>query len=143
MEGVKTPVVINMWYNCCDPDRFSEYVWSREQLPIDERTPHLGSFHFYDLDCTGAEVAACYIDGLPEMPIDEVCFRDVRISFAEDAQPGIPAMENFAEERCKFGLFLENVKRIKIQNVTLKGVKGDSVISPHHEELFIEGLKVE
>ncbi len=143
MEGVKTPVVINMWYNCCDPDRFSEYVWSREHLPVDERTPHLGSFHFYDLDCTGAEVAACYIDGLPEMPIDEVCFKNVRISFADDAKPGIPAMENFAEERCKFGLFLENVKKIKIQNVALKGVQGDSVISPHHEELIIEDLKVE
>ena len=30
MDGVKTPIVMNMWYNCCDPDRDSEYVWSRE-----------------------------------------------------------------------------------------------------------------
>ena len=44
MEDVLTPIVINMWYNCCDPDRFSEYVWSREQLPVHERTPHLGRF---------------------------------------------------------------------------------------------------
>lgn len=141
MDGVKTPVVINMWYNCCDPDRFSEYVWSREHLPVDERTPHLGSFHFYNLECTDAEVAACYIDGLPEMPIDEVCFKNVSISFAENAKPGIPAMENFAEERCRLGLYLENVNRIKIENVELAGVAGDSVISPHHEELLIDGLK--
>ena len=26
MDGVKTPIVMNMWYNCCDPDRDSEYV---------------------------------------------------------------------------------------------------------------------
>ena len=104
MDGVKTPVVMNMYYNCCDPDRFTEYVWSREHLPVDDRTPHLGSFYFYNLDCTDAEVAACYIDGLPEMPIDEVCFKDCRISFREDAKPGVPAMENFAEKRCRLGM---------------------------------------
>ena len=143
MEGVKTPVVMNMWYNCCDPDRFSEYVWSREQLPIDDRTPHLGSFHFYNLDCSDAEVAACYIDGLPERFIDEVCFKDCRFSFSENAQPGIPAMENFAEERCRMGLYLENVKTIRLENVSLQGVIGESVISPHHEELIVDGLKEE
>lgn len=36
MDQVLTPVVINMWYNCCDPDRHSEYVWSRKTLPVDE-----------------------------------------------------------------------------------------------------------
>ena len=143
MEGVRTPVVINMWYNCVDPDRFSEYVWSREHLPVDDRTPHLGSFHFYNLDCTDAEVAACYIDGLPEMPIDEVCFRNCSISFAENAKPGIPAMENFAEERCRFGLYLENVKKIILENVSLSGVDGEHVISPHHDELIIDGVKKE
>ena len=58
MEGVLTPFVINMWYNCCDPDRYSEYVYSRDQLPVDERTPSLGSFCFTDIQCTDAQVAA-------------------------------------------------------------------------------------
>lgn len=141
MEGVKTPVVINMWYNCCDPDRFSEYVWSRENLPVDHRTPHLGSFRFSNLNCVDAEVAACYIDGLPEMPIEEVIFKDCSISFSENAKPGIPAMENFAEERCRLGLYLENVKKIKLENVSLQGVIGDEVISPHHDELIIDGIQ--
>ena len=44
MEGVLTPIAINLWYNCCDPDRHSEYVWSRECLPVDERTPRMGAF---------------------------------------------------------------------------------------------------
>ena len=138
MDGVKTPVVMNMYYNCCDPDRFTEYVWSREHLPVDDRTPHLGSFHFYNLDCTDAEVAACYIDGLPEMPIDEVCFKDCRISFREDAKPGVPAMENFAEKRCRLGMYLDNVRRIVIDNVKLEGVVGDNIIAQHHEELIVK-----
>ena len=129
MDGVLTPLVINMWYNCCDPDRYSEYVWSREHLPVDERTPHLGSFRFSDMVCTGAQVAACYIDGLPEMPIDSVTFENVSISFDPDAKPGVPAMQNFAEPRVKLGLYFDNVKSVLLKNVTITGADGDDVVA--------------
>ena len=135
MEGVLTPVAINMWYNCCDPDRFSEYVWSREQLPVDERTPHLGKFTFRRLTCTDVQVAACYIDGLPEMPIDEVQFEDVSFTYAPDAKPGKPIMKNFAQEECRLGLYLDNVRRISIKNVTLDGQSGEKIVANHYERL--------
>ena len=143
MEGVLTPVVINLWYNCCDPDRESEYVWSREHLPVDDRTPYMGSFYFSNLDCTDAEVAACYIDGLPEAPIESVRIENVSIGFSPDAKPGIPAMENFAKKRCRLGLYLDNVKHISIDNVRLEGVDGEKLIADHYETLdtsnFCEG----
>ena len=129
MEGVLTPVVINMWYNCCDPDRHSEYVWSREKLPVDERTPHLGAFTFRDMVCTGAQAAACYIDGLPERPIDAVTFENATVDFDPQAKPGVPAMQNFAQERCKLGLYFENVEAVQLKNVRLVGVDGDEVIA--------------
>ena len=140
MDGVLTPVAINMWYNCCDPDRFSEYVWSREKLPVDERTPHLGKFTFRRLDCTDVQVAACYIDGLPEMPIDEVVFEDVRFRYAADAKPGKPIMKNFAREECKLGLYLDNVRRIRLKNVTVEGADGDRLIANHYEQLDCPGF---
>lgn len=135
MDGVLTPVAINMWYNCCDPDRYSEYVWSREHLPVDERTPHLGKFTFRRLTCTDVQVAACYIDGLPEMPIDEVNFEDVSFTYAADAKPGKPIMKNFAEDECKLGMYLDNVRRIHIHNVTVNGAEGKKLIADHFEEL--------
>lgn len=138
MEKVKTPIVINMWYNCVDPDRFTEYVWSREHLPVDDRTPHMGLFEFKNMECIDAEVAACYIDGLPESPIDRVEFENITISFAEDSKPGIPAMENFAKERCRLGLYLDNVREISIKNVKLNGVEGDAVIADHYETISTE-----
>ena len=135
MDGVLTPIVINMYYNCCDPDRHSEYVWSREKLPVDDRTPYMGSFAFRDLVCTGAEVAACYIDGLPERPVGEVVMENVQVSFAEDAKPGIPAMEEFAEKRCRLGLFMDNVEKIRLKNVHLDGVVGEDVVAAHYGSL--------
>ena len=138
MDGVLTPFVINLWYNCCDPDRESEYVWSREKLPVDERTPFMGTFHFRNIECTDAEVAACYIDGLPEAPIEEVIFENVSVSFAADARPGIPMMENFAKPRCRLGLYLDNVKKICLKHVRVNGAEGDALTAAHYHTLFSE-----
>ena len=141
MDKVLTPIVINMWYNCCDPDRHSEYVWSREQLPVDDRTPHLGSFAFRNMECTGAEVAACYIDGLPESPIDRVELENIRVAFAPDARPGIPAMKEFAEECCRLGLYLDNVKEIALDGVRLDGAAGKKLVADHYETITAEGFE--
>ncbi|MBE7003348.1 MAG: glycoside hydrolase family 28 protein [Ruminococcaceae bacterium] len=138
MDGVLTPIAVNMWYNCCDPDRESEYVWSREKLPVDERTPHLGSFRFQNLTCTGAEVAACYIDGLPEAPIEAVTLENVSVSFSPEAKPGVPIMENFAKKRCRMGLYLDNVRHIRVDGVTLDGVEGRRLIADHYESVETE-----
>ncbi len=140
MEGVLTPFVINLWYNCCDPDRESEYVWSREKLPVDDRTPFMGRFHFRDIVCRDAEVAACYIDGLPEAPIEEVSFENIRVDFSPNAQPGIPIMENFAKKRCRLGLYLDNVRRIRLKNVRVEGALGEPLIADHYEDLETENF---
>jgi len=129
MEQVITPVVINMWYNCCDPDRFSDYVKCREPLPVDDRTPHLGTFTFRDLQCTDVHAAACYIDGLPESPIEEAVFENVSITFAPDAKPFVPAMQNDAVPRCKMGLYFNNVRSVRVVNVTIDGADGASLIT--------------
>jgi len=68
MQDVLTPLVINMFY-FCDPDGHTEYVYSKEKLPVDERTPYLGKFVFKDIDCTDVNVAAGTFYGLPEQPI--------------------------------------------------------------------------
>jgi len=141
MDKVLTPIVINMWYNCCDPDRFEKYVWCRDPLPVDHRTPHLGSFAFRDMECTGAEVAACYIDGLPESPIDMVTLENISVSFAGDAKPGMPSMKNFAEEQCRLGLYLDNVKRICVKNVKLHGVEGKALVADHYEDIVTENFE--
>jgi len=143
MEGVITPFVINMWYNCCDPDRFSDYVKSREKLPVDERTPHLGSFTFRDIVCTDAHAAACYIDGLPEAPIDEVTFERVTVSFADNAVPFVPAMQNDAVKRCRLGLFCNNVRRVYVRDVTVRGAEGPALVAENCESVVTDKLHEE
>lgn len=136
MEGVLTPIVMNMWYNCCDPDRNSEYVWSREHLPVDDRTPYLGKFTFRNMVCENCEAAACYCDGLPERPIEEINVENITFTFSPDAKPSRPAMREFMEEFCRVGMYFDNVKRLTVSNVTLEGVVGEDLIASHIGELI-------
>ena len=131
MEGVLTPIAINMWYNCCDPDRFSEYVWSRDALPVDDRTPYLGEFTFRNMECTDCEAAACYCDGLPERPIKSITFENISFSFAENARPANPIMKNFVEPACKLGMYFDNIEALVIKNVSVNGAEGDEIIANH------------
>lgn len=135
MEGVLTPIVINMWYNCCDPDRNSEYVWSREHLPVDDRTPYLGKFTFRNMECLDCEAAACYCDGLPERPIEEITVQNIRFTYSKNAKASRPAMREFMEEYCRVGMYFDNVGRLTVENVTLEGVVGEELIANHIGEL--------
>ncbi len=129
MDGVITPIVINMYYNCCDPDRNSEYVWSREKLPVDDRTPYLGSFTFRNMECLNCEAAACYCDGLPEMPIKEITLENISFTYSENAKPAKPAMREFMEEMLKAGMYFDNVGKLTISSVDVDGCVGDDLIA--------------
>ena len=131
MEGVLTPIVINMWYNCCDPDKNSEYVWSRKHLPIDDRTPYLGKFTFRNMICENCEAAACYCDGLPEQPIDEITLENIKFTFSPDAKPSRPAMREFMEEFCRVGMYFDNVRTLNIKNVSVDGAIGEDLVIDH------------
>lgn len=134
MDNVMCPIVINMYY-FCDPDGKTEYVWTKEALPVDERTPHMGSFTFRDMTCTDCEWAAAYCYGLPEMPIDSVTIENVSFTFKPDAQMGRPAMMSYIEDVSKLGLYFNCVKKVTLKNVTMEGQEGDRVITENVGEV--------
>jgi len=126
MEGVLTPLVINSYYNCDPIDGKSEYVWSKDKLPIDDRTPYLGTFHFKDISCTDCEVCAGFFYGLPERPIKEVYLENVSISFKEEAKEGLPAMMCYLDPMRKENLYFNYVDRVYLENVKVSGAAKDT-----------------
>jgi hypothetical protein len=70
--------------------------------------------------------------------VEAVEFEDVSVSFAKDAKPGVPIMESFTKERCRLGLYFDNVRHIRVKGVTLEGVDGEKVLADHYETLEIE-----
>lgn len=121
MTDVLTPLVINMFY-FCDPDGKTEYVYSKEKLPVDDRTPYLGKFTFKDIDCENVNVAAGAFYGLPEQPIKEINFDNVTFHYAKDPVEGRPAMMSFLDPMKGKGLLFDYVNRVNINNVKFIGL---------------------
>ena len=128
MNNVLTPFVINMFY-FCDPDGKTEYVYSKECLPVDDRTPYLGKFIFEDIECIDTEYCAGYFYGLPEQHIKEVVIKNALITFKKDAGEGYPAMMSFIEKCSKKGFVLNNVDKVVLINVKMDGNIGDYYVT--------------
>ena len=126
MDDVLTPLVVNMFYYC-DPDGHSEYVWSKEKLPIDDRTPYLGKFVFKDIDCKNVNVAAGTFFGLPEQPIESITLQNVNFSYSENPTAGIPAMMDFLDPMKGQGLIFNYVNEVNLENVKFDGVSSEEV----------------
>lgn len=132
MNHVLTPLVINMFYDC-DPDGKTEYVWSRETLPVDSRTPYLGSFIFKNMVCENVHVAAGYFDGLPEQPIGKIRLEHITFTYADHLEHGKPAMMTHAETMSGRGLIFRNVAVVEIDHVEIN--------PPHGEDIDAIGIK--
>lgn len=135
MLDVLTPLVINMFYYC-DPDGKTEYVYSKEKLPVDDRTPYLGEFHFKDIIAENVNVAAGAFYGLPEQPIHKITCENIIFKYAENPVSGTPAMMSFAEPMQGKGLVFYNVNEVVIKNVSFEGLN-DEKFETTNVEKFI------
>ncbi len=128
MDGVKTPFVVNMYYNMGDNNGHTEYVWTTQHLPVDERTPLIGAFHFENMVCTQVGYCAGAFYGLPEAPIAAISMENVHFSYDPDCQPGYPDMREKNEKVQNAGLIFQFTDTVKLQNVSFDGCVGPTAI---------------
>lgn len=126
MDGVHTAFVINSFYYC-GSDGKTDYVASKEPLPVDERTPRVGAIRIQNVDCVNCHVAGIYFYGLPESKIESVDMENVNIAFAENAMTGKAAMMRDCEPISRKGIFIRNVKKVSLKNVKLTGTEGKPI----------------
>ena len=126
MDEVLTPFVVNSFY-FCDKDGKTDYVQSREALPVDERTPGFGAMTFKDIEATNCHAAAAYITGLPESKVTRLTFEDVHVTFSPDAQPAKPAMACGVEPMVRQGIIAQNVQVLDLCNVVVEGQDGEEL----------------
>ncbi len=124
MDGVKTPFVINCFYYCGDEGK-TDYVRTKDALPVDERTPRVGDIIIRHVTCTNCHVAGLFFYGLPESKIELVDMNDVHISYAQDAEAGKPAMMADLEPCRRKGIFVRNALRVVLKNVSIMGAEGE------------------
>lgn len=126
MDHVMTPFVVNSFY-FCDPDGKTEYVQSREAMPVDDRTPKIKLLDFEDIDAKNCHVAAAHFDGLPEQKIEEIIMKNVSVTYAENPKCDVPAMSAGIEACSRKGIFANNVKKLVLENVSVNGQEGEEM----------------
>lgn len=135
LDHVMTPLVVNSFY-FCDPDGRTEYVQTRETLPVDARTPVIKKMLFENMTCTNCHVAAAFFDGLPEQKIEELEMKNISVSYAENPKEDVPAMSEGVPKSTRRGIFARNVKKLILDNVTVKGQEGEATELVGVEELI-------
>lgn len=127
MTKVISPLVINSFY-FCDPDGHSDYVKTKEILPIDKRTPLIKDCHFEKLYCTDCESVAGYFYGLPEQPIEKIKLKDCYFSFSKNAIPSYPAMMDDIRPYHQEGLIITNVEQLELENISFDQVRNKELV---------------
>ena len=133
MDHVLTPLVMNMYYYC-DDDGKTEYVWNKNALPVDHRTPYLGKFKFKNMVCENVHVAAGFFYGLPEQTIKRIELENISFTYAKNPIPEVPAMMSFLEKMTGEGLQFRFVDEVILKNVKL--------VDPTGEPLVLENVKI-
>lgn len=133
MEDVMTPFVANSFY-FCDPDGHTEYVRTKEALPVDERTPHIKSLYFRNIECKNCHVAVAFFYGLPEKKIDCIEMTNIKAGFSENPKKDVPAMMDGIKPMTNLGLFAENVNHLHLTNVEITGCEGEKFQINHVDD---------
>lgn len=134
MDHVMTPFVINAFY-FCDPDGHTEYVRTKESLPVDGRTPDIRTLVFHNIEATNCHVAAAYLYGLPEQKIRKVIMEHIHVTYAEDARCDVPAMMDGLEPCSRMGVFANNIESLTLHDVTVEGQAGEAYLLDNIDRL--------
>jgi polygalacturonase len=98
-----------------------DMMYSKRPLePVSERTPQFRNIHLSDITAETNE--AIYINGLAEMPVEDVTFNDIQF----DAQKGASIKE---------------ANGIEFHNVRITTKDGSSIIAENVKGLVLDGLK--
>ena len=122
MDGVLCPFTINMHYACGqwgDP-----LVADRQPRPVDEGTPLFRQIHISQVMAVGVSLAAGFVEGLAEMPVEDLSFSDVQVSLAETAEPEPVEMADGLEPIRQAGFIIRNVRRLVMERVHVDGQQG-------------------
>lgn len=131
MRRVACPFVINGYY-------FTDI--DAEPIPIDDGTPLIRNVHFHNITVSEAESAG-FFAGLPEQPVADISFNDVRIDATRslDATDLSPAMaENYEQQH---GLYCTAAATVSFDDVWIRTPDAPALQFEATDAISIDGLR--
>ncbi|MBN2388432.1 MAG: glycoside hydrolase family 28 protein [Anaerolineales bacterium] len=122
MENVLCPLTMNLYYGCGawgDPE-----VSDKKHHPIDDGTPRFRRIHLSHITARNVRLAAGFVYGLAEMPVEDLTLSDVSISITSEAEAGYPEMADDIPEMQQAGFFVRNAHRLRLERVEISNQRG-------------------
>jgi polygalacturonase len=120
MNSPGCPIVMNLYYECGAKTEEIEAFSDRNARPVTETTPCIRNIKITNVTANNAQTAAAVFLGLPERPIENVLFDNVKITMAKNGKPGRPAMAFGMKEMQGEGLIVDNVRGFVQRNTEIK-----------------------
>ena len=125
MDEVLCPFTMNLYYHCKGA-KGDKTVSDKNPRPIDSGTPAFRDIHISHVSAVGVKIAAGFLYGLAEMPLEDISFSDVSISLSDGAQPAYPEMADDIPMLRQAGFFVRNARRLLLDHVQISGQIGEA-----------------
>jgi hypothetical protein len=81
--------------------------------------------HFSHISAVNVKIAAGFLYGLAEMPLEDISLTDISIQLAGDAVPAYAEMADDIPSMAQAGVFVRNARNLRIHNVCIRGQGGE------------------
>lgn len=122
MDGVLCPFTMNLYYHC--GARGDPVVSDKNQRPVNDGTPRFRRIHISHVSAVDVKIAAGFLYGLMEMPLEDISFSDISVSLSASAEPGHPEMADDIPSMSQAGFFIRNARRLRFEHVEVTGQTG-------------------
>lgn len=141
MRDVLCPLTMNLYYVCGaegDP-----VVSDKGARPVNDGTPRFRRIRLSNITVRDARLAAAFLYGLAEMPLEEIALSDVAISMAPEAEAGLAEMAEGIDEMRRAGIFVRNARGLRLHNVTVSGQLGPGLDLADAAEVEISAASIQ
>ncbi len=125
MENVLCPLTMNLYYACGAWG--DETVADKGFRPVDDGTPRFRHIHLSHITARQVKLAAAFLYGLPEMPIEDLSLANISISLSRDGAAGYPEMADGMELMRRAGVFVRNARGLRLCQVEVEGQLGPAI----------------
>ncbi len=124
MDGVLCPFTMNLYYNI--GARGDPFISDKSAKSLDANTPCFRQIHISHVIAKDAKIAAGFIYGLSELPIEDISLDDISVSLIGGAEPEYPEMADGIDKMLQAGFYIRNARRIRLSHVQVSNQTGSS-----------------
>jgi polygalacturonase len=137
MTGVACPLTMNLYYHI--HKRGDALVSDKNARPIDDGTPYFRRIALNGITAREVTLAAAFIYGLAERPVEDLSLSDISISMASGAEAGYAEMADGIEPMQAAGLYINNAVNVRLHNVDVIGQNGPAMRLINVRNALVQG----